>query len=158
MRKPKKEESVQEEQYCCLQCKASFTCPPISLDNVVWFEIDKTSKTMICSIACLRKKRKRHKFNAVKSEQDGITFSSRAERSYYSKLKYEQKQGDVLFFLRQVPFRLPGNTKYVVDYQVFYSDGTVAFIDVKGVSTPMFKLKKKQVEEIYPIIIEVVQC
>ena len=99
----------------------------------------------------------RHKFNAKGCESDNIKFSSKAERAYYHHLKTLQKNGDILFFLMQVPFRLPGNTKYIVDYQVFYADGTVAFVDVKGVSTPMFKMKKKQVEDIYPIEIEVVQ-
>jgi hypothetical protein len=103
-------------------------------------------------------RRAKHKFNAMACASDGIKFSSKAERSYYNKLKILQKSGEVVFFLRQTPFHLPGNTKYVVDFQVFYSDGTVAFIDVKGMSTPMFILKKKQVEDLYPITIEIVKC
>jgi len=98
-----------------------------------------------------------HKFHAVRCEQDDIKFSSKSERAFYNKLKILQKSGEVEFFLMQVPFRLPGNTKYVVDFQVFYSDGTVSFIDVKGMTTPMFIMKKKQVEELYPIKIEVVK-
>lgn len=68
-----------------------------------------------------------------------------------------QKLGEVIFFLRQVPFDLPGGTKYFADFQVFYADGTVSFVDVKGVSTQMFIMKKKQVESLYPITIEVVK-
>jgi len=99
----------------------------------------------------------RHKFSAVRCEQDDIKFSSKAERSYYNKLKLLQKAGEVVFFLMQTPFKLPGNTKYVVDFQVFYADGTVSFIDVKGMSTPMFIMKKKQVEDLYPVKIQVVK-
>lgn len=101
-------------------------------------------------------KRLSHKFNAKRCEADSIKFGSKAERSYYFKLQALQKNGDVIFFLRQVPFDLPGGTKYFVDFQVFYADGTIAFVDVKGMSTPLFIMKKKQVEDLYPIEIEIV--
>jgi len=100
-------------------------------------------------------KRQRHKFNAKACESDGIKFSSKAERSYYHRLQAMQKTGDVLFFLRQVPFDLPGGIRYFVDFQVFHCDGSIAFVDVKGMSTPIFLLKKKQVENLYPVEIEV---
>jgi len=97
----------------------------------------------------------RHKFNAVQTINDGIKFSSKKESRYYNELKLRQYAGEVIFFLRQVPFQLTGNTKYFVDFVEFLSDGTVKFIDVKGVQTPMFKLKKKQVESLYPVKIEI---
>jgi Holliday junction resolvase len=104
------------------------------------------------------KKRPQHKFHAKICEDDGIKFSSKAERAFYQRLKFEKQNGRVLFFLRQVPIELPGKTKYVVDFQVFYEDGTVAFIDVKGVETENFKLKKRQVEALYPFEIEIFKC
>lgn len=100
--------------------------------------------------------RPKHKFNAKSCETDDIKFSSKKERAYYNRLKMLQSMGEVIFFLRQVPLHLPGNTKYIVDFQVFYSNGTVGFLDSKGFETPMFILKKKQVEAIYPIEIELV--
>jgi hypothetical protein len=99
----------------------------------------------------------KHKFHAVQCKSDEFNFSSKAERSYYHKLKILQKSGEVVFFLMQVPFHLPGKTKYIVDFQVFYADGTVDFVDVKGVETEVFKIKKRQVEEIYPIKITIVK-
>jgi hypothetical protein len=99
---------------------------------------------------------RKHKFNAKRTEKDGIKFSSKLEASFYSKLKLLQAAGEVLFFLRQLPFHLPGNTRYVLDYAVFYSNGDIEWIDVKGLSTPMFILKKKQVEDLYPIEIKVI--
>lgn len=145
--------------YVCQACNTSYLVKENLLPTVNWFDIDHDKKTMFCCLQCLTKKKKRpkHKFNAVKAESDGITFSSKAERAYYHRLNFLKQNGEVLFFLRQVPMHLPGNTKYVVDFQVFYADGTVAFVDVKGMTTPMFTLKKKQVEEIYPIEIEVVK-
>lgn len=99
---------------------------------------------------------KRHKFNAKPVDDDGQHFSSKLEHRYYLHLKLLQKAGEVVFFLRQVPFHLSGNTTYRCDYQVFYTDGTVRFIDCKGMATDIFTLKKKQVEAIYPVEIEIV--
>lgn len=98
-----------------------------------------------------------HKYGAKQVEYDGIKFPSKLEGEYYKQLKWRQHCGEVLFFLRQVPFHLPGNTKYVVDFVEFLSDGTIEFVDVKGMETDMFKLKKAQVEDVYPITIKVVK-
>jgi len=97
----------------------------------------------------------RHKYHAVSTKKDGKNFDSKMEGRYYEQLKLRQLAGDVIFFLRQVPFDLPG-MKYVADFQVFLSDGTVEFIDVKGMDTPMSKAKRKAVEEIYPVTIKIV--
>lgn len=141
--------------YACCTCGQRFT-----FDNgkdLLNFEVTREGKTLVyCSIDCKFKKRKKHKFRAKPCEEDAIKFGSKAERNYYIGLKNKQAAGEVVFFLRQVPFDLPGNTKYFVDFQVFYKDGTVAFVDVKGMSTPLFIMKKKQVEDLYPIEIEVV--
>lgn len=96
----------------------------------------------------------RHKFNAKPCEYDGKKFDSKKEARYYLSLKKRQEAGEVLFFLRQVPFDLPGNVKYRLDFLEFHSDGTVHAIDVKGFKTDIYILKKKQVEAVYPIIIE----
>lgn len=102
-------------------------------------------------------RRQKHKFGAVRTEVDGIKFASKAEARYYNALKLRQKAGEIVFFMRQVPFYLVGGIRYVVDFQEFHSDGTVHFIDVKGMETPEFKMKKKMVEAAYPVEIEVVK-
>lgn len=99
-------------------------------------------------------KKPRHKFRAQPTETDGIKFSSKKEAAYYSQLKLRVRAGETLFFLRQVPFHLPGGVRYVVDFVEFLADGTVAFIDVKGMATPMYTAKKKMVESLYPITIK----
>ena len=98
-----------------------------------------------------------HKFKAKPVDDGGFKFASTLEWKYFKHLQLLQKAGEVLFFLQQVPIRLPGGTKYVVDYQIFTSDGRVRFVDVKGISTVLFETKKKIVEDIYPIEIEVVR-
>lgn len=99
----------------------------------------------------------RHKFNAQPTTVDNKRFASKLEARYYHMLKNEMKTGKVLFFLQQVPFHLQSGIKYIVDFQVFYSDGTIAFIDTKGVETQTFLMKKKLVENEYPIKISIVK-
>jgi len=101
-----------------------------------------------------------HKYKAKPTSVDGIRFASKAEARYYQDLLERQERGEVLFFLRQVPLHLPGNTKYVVDFVEFLAPddrghADIRWVDVKGVETPMFKLKKKQVESLYPIEISI---
>lgn len=103
------------------------------------------------------KPKKRHKFGAVKCERDGRKFPSKLEGRYYDSLKIRQKSGEVLFFLSQVPFHLPGGVKYVCDFQVFLSDGSIEFIDTKGRDTPLSIAKRRIVESLYPIQIKIVE-
>ncbi len=98
--------------------------------------------------------KKRHKYGVgprEKRTRDGFLFDSQLEAKRYDSLKLMQERGLVLFFLRQVPFHLPGNTRYAVDFQVFWSNGRVTFEDSKGVKTEVYRLKKRQVEDLYPI-------
>lgn len=98
----------------------------------------------------------RHKFGAVRCESDGKKFPSKLERNYYNQLVLRQKAGEVLFFLRQIPFDLPGNVIYRADFQVFKNDGTVEFIDTKGKDTALSISKRKMVEDLYPVSINIV--
>lgn len=99
----------------------------------------------------------KHKFHAERCEREGIKFPSKLERKYYDQLKLLQRAGDVLFFLRQCPFDLPGGIVYRCDFLVFYADGTCEVIDCKGIETEGFKLKRKLLEESYPIKLKIVK-
>lgn len=98
----------------------------------------------------------RHKFNAKHTEIDGKRFPSKMEGRYYSQLLKRVEAGEILFFLRQIPFDLPGNLTYRADFMTFLSDGSVEIIDVKGMDTPISKLKRRQVEASYPVAIKIV--
>ena len=100
------------------------------------------------------KKRVGNKFNAKITERDGFKFHSKKEARRYDQLILLQQSGEVSYFLRQVPFHLPGNVTYRVDFLVFWADEHVGFEDVKGVLTPQYKMKKKMVESLYPVVIE----
>jgi dsDNA-binding SOS-regulon protein len=96
----------------------------------------------------------RHKYSAQRTKRDGFTFDSKKEATYYDNLVLAQQTGELLFFLRQVPFHLEGNVRVGVDFMEFWADGTVRIVDVKGFRTPAYKRNKKQVEARYPVIIE----
>jgi len=94
-----------------------------------------------------------HKFNAIRSEHDGINFPSKKESQRYKQLKQLKELGEITFFLRQVPFHLAGGVKYICDFLVFWSNGEVTIEDVKGMKTDLYQAKKKIVEATYPITI-----
>jgi hypothetical protein len=99
----------------------------------------------------------RGNFKAKPTAYNGRTYDSKAEARYAAQLDLRKRAGEVVMWLPQVPIPLVGGTRYVVDFVVFLADETVHFIDVKGVETPEFRLKKRQVEALYPIEVEVVR-
>lgn len=103
-----------------------------------------------------QKSEKPHKYKAKPNVVDGIRFDSKKEAAYYLALKDRVRAGEVITFLRQVPIHLPGGTKLVVDFLEFHADGTAHVVDVKGMQTEAFKIKKREVEAIYPFEIEIV--
>lgn len=97
-----------------------------------------------------------NKYHAIKTIVDGITFSSKKEARYYSDLQLARKSGQLLFFLRQVPFHLPGGVTYRCDFLEFWKGGEIRFVDVKGFKTKEYIMKKKMTEALYPVnILEV---
>jgi hypothetical protein len=100
----------------------------------------------------------RHKYNASPQKRDGHRYDSKAELAFAQQLDRSKVAGEVVQYLRQVPFHLPGGVKYVCDFLIFEASGSVRLVDIKGMDTPMSKMKRKQVEELYaPIVIEVVK-
>jgi len=98
----------------------------------------------------------RHKFNAKRCEFDGIKFPSKKEGNRYLELKRLRESGEIIFFLRQPQFDIPGGVKYSADFLIFWQDGTATIEDVKGFLTKTFIKNKKIVEGLYPVEIEVI--
>lgn len=97
------------------------------------------------------------KYRNVKTVVDGIKFDSKKEANRYSELMALKAAGVVRWFIRQTPFHLPGNVVYRADFLIVWNEsdprslGNVTIEDVKGFKTPMYRLKKKQVEAIYGV-------
>lgn len=93
-----------------------------------------------------------NKYHNHPTTVDGIRFDSKKEARYYEQLKILMATGDVRYWLRQVPLHLPGGSKYVVDFVVFYTNHPDPdYVDVKGRETAVFRLKKREIEHHYPI-------
>lgn len=103
------------------------------------------------------------KYHNRKTVVDGITFDSKKESDYYCQLKMLKMAGEVTDFSLQVPFELQpkykyGNKtirsiKYIADFKVKYKDGHEEIVDVKGVRTKEYMLKKKMFEHKYRDVI-----
>lgn len=100
----------------------------------------------------------KNKYNAIPCHVDSFRFDSTAEALYYKILLQMVNARQVLYFLRQVPFHLPGNTKLVVDFMIFEESGVVIAQDVKGAKpTYAWTVKRKAVEALYPVSINIIQ-
>ncbi|WP_046721480.1 DUF1064 domain-containing protein [Heyndrickxia coagulans] len=103
---------------------------------------------------------KKTKYGSKKVEIDGHVFDSKIEARYYEQLKWLQANDQILFFrlqpryLLQEAFQKNGKTfrkiEYVADFEVHHLDGSIEVIDVKGMETEAFKIKKKLFEHKYP--------
>lgn len=120
------------------------------------------------------------KYHNKKTVFDGITFDSESEARYYQKLKAMESEGQISDIKRQVAYqllpdiyeereiqlktktkvvrkRVQQGTKYIADF--VYTDtatGKTKVVDVKGMRTPEYKLKKKMMRCLLGItIIEV---
>lgn len=102
-------------------------------------------------------KRLRHKYGAKPTTVNGRRYDSKAEARYAQALEMRRRAGEVVMYLEQVPIRLPGGTTYRCDFVVFEASGEVRFVDVKGYETETFRIKKREIEALYPIEIEVVR-
>lgn len=99
--------------------------------------------------------KRKSKYNAVKTEVDGFKFDSKLEARYYRILKKQIENGEYYYFLRQVPFHLPGNYKMVVDFMLVGPEGPL-YVDVKGMPPIREWInKKKAVEAHYPVFISI---
>lgn len=99
-----------------------------------------------------------NKYNAKKTEVDGIVFHSKKEAKKYAELKLcmHARGNDKVVNLELQP-KFPCVVKgkkictYIADFRIEYANGKIVYEDVKGVRTPVYKLKKKLVEALYEI-------
>lgn len=87
---------------------------------------------------------------AKSTSVNGIFFPSKAEARRYSDLCILLHAKEVLWFIRQPSFDLPGGIKYRADFLVVWSDGKIEVEDVKGFRTKEFNLKMRLMKETYP--------
>lgn len=96
---------------------------------------------------------KYNKYKAVKVKEDGHVFDSKAEYRRYCELKLLQKAKKIQNLA--VHFKLPfvyGEDiafTYIADFY-YTMEGLPVIEDVKGIQTPVFRLKWKLIRKFYP--------
>ena len=109
-------------------------------------------------------KGKRNKYKvAGKADRtaDGIVFASKREMNRYLELKLQEKAGAIRDLELQPRFDIRVNGKFCGFYKADFrytltSTGERKVEDVKGMPTPVYRLKKKLIEAMHGIeIIEV---
>lgn len=101
-----------------------------------------------------------NKYGARKTTIDNIRFDSRAEAMYYSRLKLLKQGKKIKGFECQPEFvLLPPfqkgkkkyrGIKYIADFRIEHLDGSIEIVDVKGVKTTVYMMKKQLFENLYP--------
>lgn len=103
-----------------------------------------------------------HKYRAVPTVVDGVRFASKAEAARYAELKLLEKAGEVKELELQPKFPLCAHPRihgagvkvcdYVADFRYRHGPrGVLVIEDVKGMKTPVYRLKKKWFEAQYGI-------
>lgn len=101
-----------------------------------------------------KSKEKKSKYNNKRIKLDGHIFDSIKESEYYGELKLRLSAKDILGFCIQPKFILSDSISYIADFIVFNLDGSTEIIDVKGIKTDVYKLKKKLFEEKFKLKIK----
>lgn len=96
------------------------------------------------------------KYNAKKVEIDGFLFDSKSEADYYLYLMDLKNKGIIEKFITQPKYLLQPSfekngkkfrkIEYIADFEVYYTDGSIEVIDVKGFVTSDFAIKLKMFE------------
>ena len=95
-----------------------------------------------------------NKYRNIKTMYNGVLYDSMREASYAQELDLRVRAKDIITWSGQPKFPIVVNGQkictYIADFEVINKDGSVDYIDVKGVSTAVFKLKWKLVKALYP--------
>ena len=106
---------------------------------------------------------KAHKYKAIKTVVDGITFDSKKEADHFKKLTLLQKAGKIQGLINQLPFSwiekhshdgkdIVFKRRYIADFLYYDVElKKTIIVDVKGYKTAEYKKKKKIVEQIFSI-------
>lgn len=107
---------------------------------------------------------KQNKYHNRKAFYDGHWFDSEKEKAWYIKFKLMEQAGEIHDLKLQVEFVLLETvklgdttfrkTKYTADFTYYDKNNKYHVIDVKGVKTDVYKLKKKLMAWKYGIEIE----
>lgn len=95
----------------------------------------------------------RAKFGNIRTTIDGIDFASKAEAKRYQELRLLERAGEIRELELQPRYEITINghkiCTYVGDFYYVGKTGTPTTEDVKGMATPLFKVKAKLFRALY---------
>ena len=108
-----------------------------------------------------KRKSRPHKYGAIPTVINGIRFASKAEARRYQELALLEKNHLITNLELQPSYQISINNKkicrYIADFRYTTPDGVEHIEDVKGIETPMFKLKRKLMKACLDLEIEIVK-
>jgi hypothetical protein len=100
---------------------------------------------------------RQHKYGAIRTEVDGISFPSKKEASRWSSLRLLERIGEIGNLKRQTRFALEVNghliCHYVCDFDYTDRSGNRVVEDSKGVKTDVYRIKHALMYAIHGISI-----
>ena len=96
------------------------------------------------------------KYRAVRTEVDGVVFASKKEAACYWNLKALERSGIITELVLQPKYPLFVNgvkvCTYIADFKFLDKGRVVRIYDVKGVKTPVYRLKFKLFHALNPTL------
>lgn len=94
-----------------------------------------------------------NKFNNVRQTYEGFSYDSKAEADYAMELDLRLKGKDIKEWDRQFKVSIDVNGKhicnYYVDFRILHNDDSYELIEIKGMETTVWRLKRKLLEIIW---------
>jgi hypothetical protein len=91
----------------------------------------------------------RRKYGNIHTEYNGEIYHSVLEANAAAQLDLYKRLGYVTAWERQVAYTVGPGIRYICDFRVEYATGSPRTIDMKGLETAEFKLKRKLFEHLY---------
>ncbi len=86
-------------------------------------------------------KRSYNKYNAVRTEVDGLSFPSKLEGAVYCLLKLDQEIEKIE--RQQTVYLSSAKISFKVDFKLTYKDGIIKYAEAKGIVTDRFSILRK---------------
>lgn len=94
-----------------------------------------------------------NKYGNVKQTYNGYSYDSKAEADYAMELDLRVKAKDIQLWERQYKVSIDINDihicNYYVDFRIFHNDKSYELIEIKGMETDLWRLKRKLLEAIW---------
>lgn len=94
-----------------------------------------------------------NKYNAVRQTYGGYNYHSRAEADYAAELDLRLKGKDIKGWERQFKISIDYNGQhicnYYVDFRIHHNDDSYELVEVKGMETETWRLKRKLLEVVW---------